>query len=46
MQNTTNPVMVSIKEQIQKFDLYLLIKETSSKVNKLEKTKNMLVKEL
>ena len=45
-QNQDNSVMISVREQIQKFDLSFYIKETSSRVNKLEKSKNMLIKEL
>lgn len=38
--------MIKIKDGIEGFDISILIKQTTLRLNKLDKTKNILIKEL
>jgi hypothetical protein len=38
--------MIKIKDGIESFDIRMLSKQTNLRLNKLDKTKNILIKEL
>lgn len=46
VKNEHSDKMIKFKESIQTFDIYILVKDLTNKVNKLDKTKNILIKEL
>jgi hypothetical protein len=46
IRDENNEKMIKIKDGIESFDIRMLSKQTNLRLNKLDKTKNILIKEL